>query len=106
MASLTFTIKEQGKPVKRVTFKGDNAETLMKPPCTTKVYDRDAPPKQLMIVKPLDLSLLDCRRSKNAWRPKRRQYAPKRITIVQPTDDDLLRRKHTNQKKAAKSRVV
>ena len=45
MTSLTITIKEQGKPVRHVTFKGDNPDLLMKPPCTTKVYDREAPPK-------------------------------------------------------------
>jgi hypothetical protein len=100
MASLTFTLKEQGKPVKRVTFQGDNPDLLMKPPCTTKVYDPDVPPKQLLIVKTLDLPLL--RRSKNAWRPKRRQSIPiKRMTAVLPTDGELLQRKHANQKLAS-----
>ena len=81
MTSLTITIKEQGKPVRHVTFKGDNPDLLMKPPCTTKVYDREAPPKQLMVIKTLDLPLL-CR-SKNAWRPKRRQPIPiKRMPVV------------------------
>ena len=82
MTSLTFTVKEQGKPIRHVTFKGDNPDLLMKPPCTTKVYDREAPPKQLMIIKTLDLPLL-CR-SKNAWRPKRRQSI-KRMPVVLPT---------------------
>jgi len=99
MTSLTFTIKEQGKPVRHVTFKDDNPDLLMKPPCTTKVYDREAPPKQLMVIKTLDLPLL-CR-SKNAWRPKRRQPIPiKRMPVVFPTDGELLQRKHANQRAA------
>jgi len=58
MASLTFTLKEQGKPSRRVTFKDDNPELLMKPPCTTKVYDLDAPVADLLkaVVAPVDES--------------------------------------------------
>jgi len=99
MASLTFTLKEQGKPSRRVTFKDDNPELLMKPPCTTKVYDLDAPVADLLkaVVAPVEEATL--RRSKNAWRPKRRQPIPiKRMTSVLPTDGELLQRKHANQK--------
>ena len=32
---------------KRVTFTGDNINTLMKPPCRTLEYDKDAPVSQL-----------------------------------------------------------
>ena len=101
MASLTFTLKEQGKPSRRVTFKGDNPELLMKPPCTTKVYDLDAPVADLLkaVVAPVEGDMATLRRSKQAWRPKRRQPIPiKRMTSVLPTDGELLQRKHANQK--------
>jgi len=101
MASLTFTLKEQGKPSRRVTFKGDNPELLMKPPCTTKVYDLDAPVADLLkaVVAPVEGDMATLRRSKQAWRPKCRPL--ERMSAVLPTDGELLQRKHANQKIAS-----
>ena len=95
MASLT--LKDQGKSSRRVTFKGDNVALLMKPPCTTTVYDRDEPVAELLkVVAPLKEVIVTLHQSKNAWRPKCRPL--KRMSAVLPTDGVLLQRKHANQK--------
>lgn len=96
MASLT--LKKQGKSRRRVTFKGDNAALLMKPPCTTTVYDCEEPVTELLkaVVAPLEEVMATLHQSKNAWRPKCRPL--KRMSAVLPTDEVLLQRKHANQK--------
>lgn len=52
---------------KKVTFKGDNAECLMKPPCETRVFDKLAPASDVSSnvcseVEPI-------KKNKNAWVP-------------------------------------
>lgn len=52
---------------KKVTFKDDNVECLMKPPCQTKIFDQLAPASDVSSnvcaeVKPIE-------RKKNAWVP-------------------------------------
>ena len=59
----------------RVSFKDDNEDTLMKPPCETKVFDTDAPPSSISSdedtqVYPDEEEYLKLKRSKNAWKPK------------------------------------
>lgn len=53
-------------PKKRVTFKGDNVEHMLKPPCETKLFEQEDPPTAISDdeceVKPLP-------RSKKAWVP-------------------------------------
>ena len=73
---------------KRVTFAGDNINTLMKPPCRTLEYDKDAPVSQLRkpVVKSPGPKLT---RSKRAWVPRHLRQA-----VV--NDTTLLRRKHEN----------
>ena len=104
MTSLIATLKVQGKPTKRVAFKGDNPNLLMKPPCTITFFDRDAPVSKLLkvVVAPLEEDLNSLHRSKKAWRPKRRQQPLKRMPVVVPTDGELLKRKHTNQENRKK----
>ena len=55
---------------RRVTFKGDNVDALMKPPCETLKYDKNAPVSQLRkpVVKSPGPKLT---RSKRAWVPGR-----------------------------------
>ena len=102
MASLICSLKEQGTSVRRVTFKGDNPALLMKPPCTIKEYDSNAPVADLLKVVVASIEEAILPRSKNAWRPKHRQPIPiKRMTSVLPTDGELLQRKHANQKIAS-----
>ena len=73
---------------KRVTFAGDNINTLMKPPCRTLEYDKDAPVSQLR--KPLVKSPgPKLTRSKRAW-------VPRRLRQKVVDDATLLRRKHEN----------
>ncbi len=55
---------------KTVTFKGDNLETLMKPPCQTLEYDKDAPVNAMR--KPVAESPgPKLARSSRAWVPRR-----------------------------------
>ena len=59
----------------RVSFKDDNEDTLMKPPCETKVFDTEAPPSAISSdedtqVYPDEEEYLKLKRSKNAWKPK------------------------------------
>ena len=58
------------KSQRRVTFKGDNMDALMKPPCETLEYDQNAPVSQLRkpVVKSPGPKLT---RSKRAWVPRR-----------------------------------
>ena len=60
---------------RRVTFKGDNVDTLMKPPCETKIFDSDAPPSAVSSdedtqVYPDEEEYLKLKRAKTAWRPR------------------------------------
>ena len=54
---------------KTVTFKGDNLETLMKPPCQTLEYDKNAPVDTIRkpVVKSPGPKLA---RSSRAWVPR------------------------------------
>ena len=58
------------KTQRRVTFKGDNMDALMKPPCETLEYDKNAPVTDLR--KPAAKSPgPKLTRSKRAWVPRR-----------------------------------
>ena len=59
----------------RVSFKGDNVDTLLKPPCETKIFDTDAPASSVSSdedaqVYPDEKEYLLKKRSKTAWKPK------------------------------------
>ena len=61
---------------RRVTFKGDS-ENLMKPPCKTKVFDKEQPASAISDDDEEDVILLQkaqdiFKPSANAWRPRRR----------------------------------
>ena len=60
---------------RRVTFKGDS-ENLMKPPCQTKVFDKEQPASAISDDDEEEVILLEAAKdilkpSANAWRPKR-----------------------------------
>ena len=60
---------------RRVTFKGDS-ENLMKPPCKTKVFDKEQPASAISDDDEEEVILLEAAQdilkpSANAWRPKR-----------------------------------
>lgn len=66
---------EDFKPRRRVSFKGDDVDTLMKPPCETKIFDTDAPASSVSSdedaqVYPDEEEYLLRKRSKTAWKPK------------------------------------
>jgi hypothetical protein len=66
---------EDFKPCRRVSFKGDDVDTLMKPPCETKIFDADAPASSVSSdedtqVYPEEEEYLLKKRSKTAWKPK------------------------------------
>ena len=63
------------KARRRVSFKGDNVDTLMKPPCETKIFDAAAPASSVSSdedaqVYPEEEEYLLLKRSKTAWKPK------------------------------------
>ena len=70
------------KSQRRVTFKGDNMDRLMKPPCSTLEFDKNEPVSDLLLQKdtPVILeaasellaapSFSGLRRSKRAWVPR------------------------------------
>jgi hypothetical protein len=63
------------KPPRRVSFWGDNPETIMKPPCETKVYHKEDPPSAISSdeecqVLPDEVEYLKRKRTKTAWKPK------------------------------------
>ena len=60
---------------KRVSFKGDDVDTLMKPPCKTKIFNADAPVTAVSRDEenqayPEEEEYLKLKRSKTAWKPK------------------------------------
>jgi hypothetical protein len=60
---------------RRVSFKGDDVDTLMKPPCETKIFDTAAPASCVSSdedtqVYPEEEEYLLKKRSKTAWKPK------------------------------------
>ena len=70
-----FDDDEDFKPRRRVSFKGDDVDTLMKPPCETKIFDTDAPASSVSSdedaqVYPDEEEYLLKKRSKTAWKPK------------------------------------
>lgn len=70
-----FDDDEDFKPRRRVSFKGDNVDTLMKPPCETKVFDAAAPASSVSSdedtqVYPDEEEYIRKKRSKTAWKPK------------------------------------
>ncbi len=63
------------KARRRVSFKGDNVDTLMKPPCETKIFDAAAPASSVSSdedtqVYPDEEEYIRKKRSKTAWKPK------------------------------------
>jgi len=59
----------------RVSFKGDDIDTLMKPPCETKIFNADAPVTAISRDEdnqayPAEEEYLKLKRSKTAWKPK------------------------------------
>ena len=63
------------KPRHRVSFWGDNPETIMKPPCVTKVYYKEDPPSAISSdeecqVLPDEVEYLKQKRTNTAWKPK------------------------------------
>ena len=83
------------KARRRVSFKGDNVDTLMKPPCETKVFDAAAPASSVSSdedtqVYPDEDEYIRKKRSKTAWKPK-----------FQMTPDEL-KKKLDGQKKVKK----
>ena len=102
----SLTVKEQGKPLRRVTFKNDNPALLMKPPCDTRIFELDASPISVSTNVETEQTP-PLRGSSNAWRPKRRGPCPLRhMTPVIPTDGELLQRKHANQFKCTQSDIL
>ena len=70
-----FDDDEDFKPRRRVSFEGDDVDTLMKPPCDTKIFDADAPASRVSSdedtqVYPDEEEYLLKKRSKTAWKPK------------------------------------
>ena len=70
-----FDDDEDFEPRRRVSFKGDDVDTLMKPPCETKIFDADAPASSVSSdedaqVYPDEEEYLLRKRSKTAWKPK------------------------------------
>ena len=66
---------EDFEPRRRVSFKGDDVDTLMKPPCETKIFDSGAPASSVSSdedtqVYPDEEEYLVRKRSKTAWKPK------------------------------------
>ena len=114
------------KSQRRVTFKGDNMDRLMKPPCSTLEFDKTEPVSDLLLSKETlvilepasDLlavpSFSGLRRSKQAWVPRhlrqkmaeaaaaeKKKTKPKkkfaaRKAVKRVDDTALLRRKHEN----------
>lgn len=71
---------------RRVTFKGDS-ENLMKPPCKTKVFDKEQPASAISDDDEEEVILLEAAQdilkpSANAWRPKRLRISPERQLII------------------------
>ncbi len=71
---------------RRVTFKGDS-ENLMKPPCKTKVFDKERPASAISDDDEEEVILLEAAQdilkpSANAWRPKRLRTSPERQLII------------------------
>ena len=71
---------------RRVTFKGDS-ENLMKPPCKTKVFDKEQPASSISDDDEEEVILLEAAQdilkpSANAWRPKRLRTSPERQLII------------------------
>ena len=70
------------KSQRRVTFKGDNMDRLMKPPCSTLEFDKNEPVSDLLLQKDIPVileaasellaapSFSGLRRSKRAWVPR------------------------------------
>ena len=67
-ACWTVTFQKSGKPKKCVTFKGFNVETMMKPPCDTKLFNPEAPPSCISSSDE-DQDAVPLRKSKKAWVP-------------------------------------
>ena len=70
---------------RRVTFKGDS-ENLMKPPCQTKVFDKEQP-ASVISDDDEEVILLEAAQdilkpSATAWRPKRLRISPERQLII------------------------
>ena len=64
-----------GASRRRVTFKDDNVDTLLKPPCETKIFDTEAPPTAVSSdeetqVYPDEEEYLKRKRAKTAWKPR------------------------------------
>ena len=58
-----------------VSFKDDNVDTLLKPPCETKIFDSDAPPTAVSSDEdtqtyPDEEEYLKRKRAKTAWKPR------------------------------------
>ena len=71
---------------RRVTFKGDS-ENLMKPPCQTKVFDKEQPASAISDDDEEEVILLEAAQdilkpSATAWRPKRLRISPERQLII------------------------
>ena len=71
------------KSQRRVTFKGDNVDTLMKPPCETLEYDQNAPVADLRkpVAKSPGQKLTRC---KQAWVPRR---VREKMTKAEPAEE-------------------
>lgn len=70
-----FDDDESFEPRRRVSFKGDNVDTLMKPPCQTKIFNADAPVTAISsdednFANPEEDEYLHRKQSKTAWKPK------------------------------------
>ena len=80
----------RGEPKRKVSFK-DDSENLMKPPCETKVFNKEDPPMAISDDEE-DKEEIVLTRSANAWKPKRLREEPK--VLNQKTDqqqhDELL----------------
>ena len=73
---------EDFQPHRSVSFKGDDVDTLMKPPCETKIFDTDAPASNVSSdedtqVYPEEKEYLLKKRSNTAWKPKFKMTAHK-----------------------------
>ena len=63
------------KSRRRVSFWGDKPDTIMKPPCETKVFNKEDPPSAISSdeetqVYPDDEEYLKRKKKNNAWKPK------------------------------------
>lgn len=70
-----FDDDEDFEPRRRVSFKGDDVDTLMNPPCETRIFHADAPASSVssgedVQVYPGDDEYLLRKLSKTAWKPK------------------------------------